>query len=313
MLSAVPLVGCQKTRSGSEEAAAILNSDSIPSDVKSVVRAIAENDSDSFAKLVNYPLERPYPLHDITDSEEMKAYYSTLVDDSMRNAVTRSHVSDWESDGWRGWTVSDGNYIWIDSLVYDVNYVSKKEKREQKRLIDAEIASLPPELRKGGWKPERCIKGVNHRRVARIDSKTVQKADTNIYRIAVFDSITPASIHPSIVMQGYRAVEGTSETEYYIFSDGKGTRAIFETNIADSPNSYLIITKPNAPAEELEMEKAYWQDLLNPPATVHEAPHKAIPGLAPARQPARPQESGVGEFNSDESDASVSSPDSVAH
>lgn len=288
ILMSVPLAGCRKGDDSVKAAAEILNSDSIPGDVKSVVKAIAENDSDEFARLVSYPLARPYPLHDITNESEMRAYYSTLIDDSMRRMLTHSHVRDWGSDGWRGWTVGNGDYVWIDSLVYDVNYVSPKEKREQKRLMDKEIASLPRRLRHGGWKPMTCLKGVHHTRVARIDSRHVQKGDSTQYRIAVFDSIVPQHIEPSMVMDGYLTSEGTSETEYYIFTDGKGTTAIYETNIADSPNSYLIITRPNAPAEEMEMEKAYWEDLINPKMQPHEAVHKAIPGLAPP--PSRPQQ-----------------------
>lgn len=267
----LPLSGCGKHQKGTEEASEVLKSDSIPREVKDVVKAISDNDSDGFAKLVSYPLARPYPLEDIKNEDEMKHYYSKMVDDSMRNVVTKSKVHDWEPVGWRGWTVDNGEYVWIDSLVYDVNYVSPEEMKERKKLMDSEIATLPENLRKGDWTPETCLKVVDRKRIARIDSHKEESADTSVYRMAIFDSIAPQRLHPTAVMRGYKTFEGSAGTIYYIFTDGKGTQAVYEEDLPDSPGAVIIFTRPDNTVEEVEVEKTYWRKWVTSPEQIESA------------------------------------------
>lgn len=128
LISGTLLVGCRHTQAGRTAVEAVEQSDSLPVAVKKLVRAIADNDSDGFAHMVSYPLQRPYPLRDIENADQMKAYYKNMVDDSLRNAVTHAGPDRWSEYGWRGWSLDDGRYIWVDDQVYDVQYLSYKEK-----------------------------------------------------------------------------------------------------------------------------------------------------------------------------------------
>ena len=117
-------------------------SDSLPTEVKLLVRAIADDDSVGFANMVSYPLQRPYPLRDIDGADQMKSYYKELVDDSLRNVITQAEPKRWSKYGWRGWTLDDGRYIWVDEGVYDVQYLSQKEIKMIDSLIREEILSI---------------------------------------------------------------------------------------------------------------------------------------------------------------------------
>ena len=84
----------------------LMENDSIPATVKQLVRSVADGDSIQFARLVSYPLKRPYPLHDIENADQMAHYYREMVDDSLRNAILESSPEDWGEYGWRGWSVN---------------------------------------------------------------------------------------------------------------------------------------------------------------------------------------------------------------
>lgn len=82
--------GCGRGSAKSPERDPVAGMDSLPEEVQSVIRAVVNNDSVAFSSLVNYPLARPYPLHDIKDSVEMRSYFPVLVDDSLRKVIAES-------------------------------------------------------------------------------------------------------------------------------------------------------------------------------------------------------------------------------
>ena len=45
----------------------------------------------------------------------MVAYYPTLIDDTLKKTIEEAPDSTWQEQGWRGWTLYDGSYIWIDN------------------------------------------------------------------------------------------------------------------------------------------------------------------------------------------------------
>ena len=262
-VSAVSLCSCGNGTASKTDSSA-LDSDSIPAEVKSVVKAVSDNDSDAFAKMVSYPLERPYPLHDIENAEEMRGYYSKMVDDSLRNAVANSKASDWESSGWRGWTLGNGEYVWIDGEIYSVNYVSQKEEAEREKLIDSEISSLPGDMRKGGWKPVTVVKAEAGNEVARIDSRTLANTDSTVYRIAIFETPLKKEQKAKLVLSGSRHLEGSMGNPVYQFSDGKGTEVIYDDYVdqeSGRPAKTITVKTPEG-EKEIGVVNAYWRDLV---------------------------------------------------
>ncbi|MBD5330271.1 MAG: hypothetical protein HDS03_10430 [Bacteroides sp.] len=215
--------GSRTSATGTEQDSAAM--DSLPVDVTDIVKAVATDDSVTFSSHVNYPLERPYPLRDIADEEEMKAYYPVLVDDSLRKVVAQSAPKEWSEAGWRGWTVRDGQYIWIDGDVYEVNYVSAKEKILKDSLIKKEKESLPARLR-SGWLPEWVMEDVEEGTLYRIDADSMALAvsgkeisDGGSYRLAVYRKGGDLRKDPERILHGKRRIEGSAGTVNYLFSE----------------------------------------------------------------------------------------------
>lgn len=230
------LCSCGSRSNGSTTAISdSIPTDSLPVDVTDIVKAVSTDDSVSFSSHVNYPLERPYPLKDIKDEKEMKAYYPVLVDDSLRHVISRSGNSEWKESGWRGWTVKDGQYIWIDGAVYEVNYISAKERSMQDSLIRREKESLPPHLR-SGWMPEWVMEDVAEGTVYRIDADSLAMAalkkgsvEEGEYRLSVYLKGGDLRRQPEKILKGRRRVEGTVGNVNYHF-DSDSSRALTDSS-----------------------------------------------------------------------------------
>ncbi|MDE7402059.1 MAG: hypothetical protein K2M87_01455 [Muribaculaceae bacterium] len=254
------LTSCHKSEASDNSAVSSIEaSDSLPTGVKRLVRTIADNDSDGFAKLVSYPLQRPYPLHDIENEDQMRHYYHKLVDDSLRNTVTKSGPAHWSEFGWRGWSLDDGTYVWVDDNVYAVNYVSRHEQRMLDSLRSAEVRSLPESIR-NGWQPVLCLRSSSDGTVYRIDSRTAKTDDnSNHYRLAVYNGGTGLDRVPGKLLDGSMQSEGTIGNIIYEFHDAAGTSLYIEP---DSPDGGSRLY--NSQDSVVMLQRAYWHQLATP-------------------------------------------------
>lgn len=235
------------------------SNDSLPAPVKKLVQAVSDNDSDTFAGLVSYPLQRPYPLHDIDNADQMRGYYRQLVDDSLRRAITNSTLSSWQENGWRGWSLEDGRYVWVDESLYDVPYVSHMERILIDSLTREEINSLPEQIRQG-WKPVLCLRNDVDGRIYRIDKReNMSVASAKPFRIAVYDDATHLHEVPHLLLEGDRDTEGTAETETYHFADADGNELLLSTDAPDTGTPMLYLPKDSA----VSLHRAYWHDLIH--------------------------------------------------
>lgn len=197
--------------------------DSLPEEVRPVAMAVMKDRPEDFARNVTYPIERPYPLHNINDSAAMVKYYPTLVDDSLKNVVRTTPDSLWREDGWQGWTLRDGQYFYIDGgKIYTVNYISYREKQLLDSLRRAEISTLDPSMRKG-WTPVACVVDTASGSIFRIDSRLV--GDSVDYRLAGYRKGTDLSSQPTIVLYGRMELDGSMGNRYYYFHDADGNKA----------------------------------------------------------------------------------------
>ncbi len=265
LLGGIALTACGNSHNSKETPDGAAERDSVPSTVKGVVDAVAADDSVSFAKLVSYPLHRPYPLRDISTPEEMTSYYKTLVDDSLRNVISHSTSKEWNEEGWRGWTLDNGQYIWVDESVYAVDYVSAAERREHKRLAESEMSSLHKNLRKG-WRPRLCLIDSTTGRIYRVDRAEESKAKDREYRLAIYANNHKLHDTPEASYSGALSEEGTAESPVYVFVAPGGRHIILDEMPADSPYP-RIFDGDDDPGHELR--RAYWRDLL--PADEHPA------------------------------------------
>lgn len=258
----VSLASCNNRKADTGNVSLIAASNSIPQTVKSVVAAIAANDSDAFASLVSYPLARPYPLHHIDGPEEMKRYFSTIVDDSLRNFIVEATPDDWKEFGWRGWSVGDGSYIWINEDLSGIPYVSSAERKALDSLRQAEIGSLAANLR-GGWTPVACLRSASDSRVMRIDEMPAGD-NSSVYRLAVYES--PASMRsaPTLLMTGTRSIEGSACIETFSFSAPDGTTAFYQSDFMDGSTPTIDFSSPSGSESTVEVIPDYWLSLLPP-------------------------------------------------
>ena len=118
--------------------------------VARLVKSVKDGNAAEFASLCRYPIERAYPLHDIVDSADMVCRYVQIFDDEIRNAVSRSKKEDWGGINWKGYTLDDGSWLWIDDDVYQIPYHSKAEKKQREELIKKDLATLPSGFAKDG-------------------------------------------------------------------------------------------------------------------------------------------------------------------
>lgn len=259
VLLALPLAGCS---GGTKKAdiSEIEGCDSIPKSVKALVRAVADNDTVRFAEMVNYPLSRPYPLHDIEDEVQMRQYYGVMVDDSLRNVIVSSRPDDWEEYGWRGWTIGRGDYLWVDEDLYDVSYVSARERAMLDSLTTTEISTLELHLR-DGWRPVMCMKGVENGSVYRIDERRNRQGAPEYRLLGYVEGADLRSI-PFENLTGHAEIEGTAGTLIYHFTSPTGAKAVFEPEVPDGSLPQIDFTSPAGVRTAVPVVRAYWLDLL---------------------------------------------------
>lgn len=260
-IALIPACNSDKKQAQSSNYSQILENDSIPPVIKNIVKAIVDNDPDLFAKQVAYPLERPYPLKDIKDEEDMEAYYSTIVDDSLRHVVSSSTPGDWVTFGWRGYSLKDGSYMWIDESLYAMNYVSEKEHVLMDSLSNIEINSLPEQLGTG-WVPILTLASADGNKIYRIDKKEADNSENpDHYRLAIYDyKEIKKNVHemPGILLEGNMDIEGSATIVSYLFPDNYGHVYVIYPD--DPGTGKPTLTLPDGHEEELI--KAYWYEII---------------------------------------------------
>lgn len=241
----------------------IPEADSAMNDIGAISQAIASGNASRFAQKCSYPIERPYPLHSIRDSAEMVSYFPVIADDSLKRVVSQAKTSEWQSLGWRGWTLHNGEYIWYDGDVYAITYLSPAENRMLDSLRRDEINSLDPSLR-GGWTPVTVLVSETDSTVYRIDRDSVASpdADSLSVRLAVYPPRSNRHKRPHRLLRGHSHAEGTAGARSYTFRDKRGTRASFidaQSSPDDTPT--IIIVTAAGDSTATPVTPAYWRDL----------------------------------------------------
>lgn len=259
MLGVILGYGCGRKSSDNTSGPSGEASDTIPGSVKELVKAVTDNDSTSFARLVSYPLQRPYPLHDIESEEEMRGYYACIVDDSLRNKISKSASHDWQQQGWRGWTLENGQYVWANESVYDIPYVSTYERHAIDSLSRSEIESIPESIR-NGWKPVLCLLDTSTGQIMRIDERTDadNESDTD-FRLALYPKADHLRDIPSRLLAGHRDIAGSATTVSFIFTDDMGEEIVIEPDAPDTGTPVMYLSGDSVVA----LKRAYWHELVS--------------------------------------------------
>lgn len=239
------------------------NKDTTPTDIAfprpdkalmELSRSLAEGDAPAFAALCAYPILRPYPLRDIKDSVAMVDYFPILVDDSLSMMFRDTNPDDWESHGWRGWSIGASTPLWYDEGVQIINYISPAEAGLQRMLAREEIMSLAPQFR-DGWSPVMTLTEIDGDKVFRIDSK----ADT--YRLMGFDRAANLGNTPVLLLMGTLRTEGSANMPIYTFSDQEGIEAEF-TPDAEPEAKIFLKHRKSGKEHTCKVRPGYWRDLI---------------------------------------------------
>ena len=210
-----------------------------------ILEAIANGDKQMFAKMVSYPLSRPYPLPDIETEGQMVRYFDTLFDKQFRQRIVKLDSNSWSNVGWRGCMILDGE-IWDTDPVICVNYSSPLEQRYAKYLREKDMSRLHPSLR-GNWESYygcqldgSACPGFEYS-FARVDVSTDHKPGTeSSFRVAIFKKGAKASDTPAIVLLGERTIEGSMHLETLHFKSEKHVVVIVPEDVVDG-KSYCSI------------------------------------------------------------------------
>lgn len=232
---------------------------SLPEEVRPVAEAIIEDSPQKFAAAVSYPVERPYPLRNIKDSAEMVRYYPKIVDKKLKKAVSEAPDSVWQQAGWRGWTLGNGSYFYIDSgKIYEMGYLSDDENVMLDSLRDEEISTLEPSMR-AGWTPVMCIIDTVSAAIFRIDAQ--DETNPPVYRLSGYADTTDLSATPNLVLYGHLALEGSMGNRFYEFTDSLGeTTAYYSPDVISDEDEPAIEVDRNGKARRYPAKPDYWLD-----------------------------------------------------
>lgn len=253
ILSTFSLASCHDANAGKETAQSSLGEPRPDAELTKLMRTLSDGDASGFASLCVYPIVRPYPLKDIEDSLAMIDYFPILVDAPLRDRMRDGKAEEWESYGWRGWSIGDDRPIWYDGGVQFVDYQSAAEAGLRNMLAREELKTLAPAYR-DGWTPVMTLIQTDGRSVIRID----MKGDS--YRMMAFDNTVDVSGTPSLFLLGSMQTEGSAGSRNFEFADSVGTKAQYSPD-GDAADR-VFFSGPRSPYSEMNVRPGYWRDVV---------------------------------------------------
>lgn len=200
-----------------------------------------------FPLTIDYPLERPYPLPAIVTPEQMADYYPLILDDSLLRVLA---TASWHPDGWRGLTLADGQYAYIDStLLYSLPYLSARERHLRDSLIRREIATLHPSQRHI-LAPIACYTDPSRHTLYRLDQLPAPSFDTPapLYRLTRYALPLRLNALPDLTLTGTAAPEGSAaQLTYTLTAPASNLPTLLIPYPTDAPTPLLYPTPDAAP------------------------------------------------------------------
>lgn len=209
--------------------------------VTDFINCFKNNDRETLAGLVIYPLKREYPLPAIKNKVEFLKRYDEVFDSKLVAMIKNSSLSkDWSAVGWRGIMLNNGD-LWLDydGTLIGVNYQSPAEVNRKTQLIASEKETLHSSIKK--FSEPVCILLTPTYRI-RID----EMEDGN-YRYVSWKTSSKMSDKPDVIVYNGKVFpDGSGGNHHYMFKNGKYTYECGITLIGgeegDMP-AYLIVYK----------------------------------------------------------------------
>lgn len=183
--------------------------------IQSTVDVFKTGDIDAFAKRIQFPLARRYPLPPVNNAREFRQRYADIFDAPLGKVISSSNAkTDWESVGWRGYMLARG-LVWVDEtgLITAINHESSRGKALRAALIAADRKALHESLR-GFDEPILKWDTPNYR--LRID------ATGEHYRLALWPAGRSFQDKPELIVeQGTLTLDGSGGNHHYSFPLGQ--------------------------------------------------------------------------------------------
>lgn len=252
--------------------------------IGAIMKSIADGDANTLASLAKYPIERRYPLRNITSFFDMVRRFDLVFDQKFRDRMKSSKASDWHSYGWRGYSMGDDNALWVYDYLYAINYYSAQEQALYDQLVKKEMGSLHKSLRGDGWFPFFCYENKTDGSIVRVDirSRKMLKEENlhkdgvalqypqlqafkirgdEEFRLSIYPQINNLDEKPQITLIGHVEIGGSANMMDYVFKNGN-IEFEFGDSFYEEGKQFLMIKKEGKETQH-EIESCYWLDFIN--------------------------------------------------
>lgn len=209
-------------------------------DIQKTITLFKEKNVEKIAEIINYPLEREYPIPSIKNKDEFKKRFSEVFDQILIEKIANSKIQQWSELGARGIMFEDG-VLWMgnsDGMITAVNYQSEFEKKSIMDLTDGQKGELHSSLQTF-VSPTYKIKTKNY--LIRIDEINNAKFRYASWKIGKKESSKP----DLIVENGEFESQGTGGNHLITFEKDQYKYKVYRN----------IIGKSASPEITLEVEK----------------------------------------------------------
>lgn len=252
--------------------------------IRTIMKSIADGDAKTLASLTKYPIERRYPLRNITSFSDMVKRFDLVFDQKFRDRMKSSKASDWHGYGWRGYSMGDDNALWVYDSLYAINYYSAQEQALYDQLVKKEMGSLHKSLRGDGWFPFCCYKNKTDGSIVRVDIRARKMLkEENLhkdgvalqypqlqafkirgdeeFRLSIYPHINNLDEKPQITSIGHVEIGGSANMMDYVFKNGN-IEFEFGDSFYEEGKQFLMIKKEGKETQH-EIESCYWLDFIN--------------------------------------------------
>ena len=252
--------------------------------IRTIMKSIADGDAKTLASLTKYPIERRYPLRNITSFFDMVRRFDLVFDQKFRDRMKSSKASDWHGYGWRGYSMGDDNALWVYDSLYAINYYSAQEQALYDQLVKKEMGSLHKSLRGDGWFPFCCYKNKTDGSIVRVDIRARKMLkEENLhkdgvalqypqlqafkirgdeeFRLSIYPQINNLDEKPQITSIGHVEIGGSANMMDYVFKNGN-IEFEFGDSFYEEGKQFLMIKKEGKETQH-EIESCYWLDFIN--------------------------------------------------
>ena len=188
--------------------------DEVSQTVSNFINSIKEG-KEAVSNLVNYPLERIYPLLPIKNKQDFLERYEDLFDSKLQQEIIYSNpLTDWESMGWHGTMFQNGT-LWIDSdgKLTSLNYQSDKESQLREKIIETERKSLHESIQT--YEQPILIMETS------TDKIRIDDLGNGNYRYASWKLDSKKNDKPNLILtNGSFSPDGSGGNHAYIFTNG---------------------------------------------------------------------------------------------